>query len=85
MPDKPRSKFSRETDEDIFFEYVCECEDCEARGEIGLLKENGMQPFDCPEGCGATYVPWKYNGRWQLKCVVLPQYFPSGAGGRDAE
>lgn len=73
-----RSKFTGESATEIFFDYVCDCEDYDAEGEIALLKAEGMKPFGCPEGCGATYVPWQYQGRWQLKCVVLPQYWPRG-------
>lgn len=79
------SELTGENDKEITFHFICECEDCDADGDLTLLKEDGMKPFGCPEGCGATYVPWKYRGKWQLKCVVLPQYYPSGVAATDRE
>jgi hypothetical protein len=72
--ERAATKFLSETPTEITFRFVCECEDCDAEGDLTLDKADGMKPFGCPEGCGATYVPWKYNGHWQLKCVVLPCY-----------
>jgi hypothetical protein len=68
-----KTTFLRETDEQVFFNFVCE--GCGSEGELGLEKKDGMAPFGCPEGCGATYVP--LNDRvlgpgWRLKCVVCP-------------
>jgi hypothetical protein len=65
--------FLRETPEQIFFHFVCQ--GCGSEGELGLEKKDGMAPFGCPEGCGATYVPWNDQvlGRgWRLECVVCP-------------
>jgi len=65
--------FLRETPEQIFFHFVCD--GCGSEGELGLEKKDGMMPFDCPEDCGAVYVPWKDEvlGRgWRLQCVVCP-------------
>ena len=74
------SQFLHETPTEIAFHFVCECDDCDADGDLTLMKEDGMTPFGCPEGCGAKYVPWKYLGKWQLKCVVKPYYFPRSGG-----
>ena len=65
--------FLRETPEQIVFHFVCQ--GCGSEGELGLEKKDGMAPFGCPEGCGATYVPWNDQvlGRgWRLECVVCP-------------
>jgi len=67
-----QSEFMAETDREIFFHFRCECEHCGAEGELSLLKSEGHKPFGCPQGCGATYVPWKHLGHWRLTCVVLP-------------
>lgn len=66
------SKFVRETKTQIFFDFKCECSECGAEGKLGLYKKDGMNPFNCPEGCGAVYVPWQFQGKWQLKSVVMP-------------
>lgn len=70
-----KSTFLRESETELFFYFVCKGE-CGAEGELGLLKEEGMKPFGCPEGCGATYVPWNDRGLWRLECVVLPVRMP---------
>lgn len=55
----------------VYFDFVCE--GCKAEGELGLDMTEGMKPFGCPEGCGATYVPWMPDGHtYVLKCVVEP-------------
>jgi hypothetical protein len=63
--------------EHIVFKYVCECEECGAEGDLTLDVKDGMRPFNCPEGCGAVYVPWKnplnFN-RWELNAVVMPMF-----------
>ena len=64
--------FFHETDDEIMFHFVCE--GCESEGELALKKKDGMQPFGCPEDCGAQYVPWKFQGIWHLRCVVLPVF-----------
>jgi hypothetical protein len=67
--------FLRETDQQIFFHFVCE--GCGSEGELGLEKKHGMKSFGCPEGCGATYVPWKdevFGRGWRLQCVVCPMF-----------
>jgi hypothetical protein len=66
-------KFLRTDDGKDWFEFVCA--GCQAEGEIGIPREDGMQPFGCPEGCGATYVRWYPNvARPALKCVVQPYF-----------
>ena len=45
--------------------YFC-CESCGAEGDMELDSRDGMKPFECPEGCGAVYVPHGGN----LICVV---------------
>lgn len=74
MDEKMMSRFVLETEEQIVFDFKCECSECEADGKLGLYKKDGMKPFDCPESCGAVYVPWQFNGRWQLKAVVMPVF-----------
>lgn len=67
------TRMLRETKDRTVWKFVCE--GCGAEGELGLFKRDGMKPFGCPEGCGATYVPWKPDGkRWQLRCVVKPYF-----------
>lgn len=66
------TKCTQETTEKTIWHFVCV--GCGAEGELELLKADGMKPFGCPEGCGATYVPWKYLGEWTLKCVVMPMF-----------
>ena len=61
----------------IHFRFVCECEECGAEGDLTLEVKDGMKPFNCPEGCGAVYVPWQNPlnfKRWELKAVVLPMF-----------
>lgn len=61
----------------VFSPFRCECEECDAEGDLELLTAEGHKPFDCPEGCGAVYVPWRnpmnFN-RWELKAVVMPMF-----------
>lgn len=66
------SKFISEDADNILFDFKCECSECDAEGKLGLKKADGMKPFNCPEGCGAVYVPWQFNGKWNLKAVVMP-------------
>lgn len=47
--------------------YRCGC------GAVGSLtidvEERGQ--LACPEGCGSSYIQWRYpDGRWALTCVV---------------
>lgn len=70
MRQMSKSVCTKETAEHIVFNFVCE--GCGAEGELQLDKSDGMKSFGCPEGCGATYVPWKYEGQWRLECVVCP-------------
>jgi hypothetical protein len=68
-------KFLRTEDGKDWFNFVCT--GCQSEGEIGIPREDGMQPFGCPEGCGATYVRWypKAEGNIPaLKCVVQPYF-----------
>lgn len=59
---------------DLVFQYRCACVDCDAEGEIKLLA-NESGTFQCPEGCGTVYAPWKApNGKWRLMAVVVPVY-----------
>jgi len=61
----------------IDFDYVCECEDCGAIGNLTLEVKDGMKTFACPEGCGTTYIPWRNPlnlNRWELKAIVMPVY-----------
>lgn len=55
----------------VYFDFVCP--GCDATGELGIDTKDGMKPFGCPEGCGATFVPWQPTvARWELRCVVQP-------------
>jgi hypothetical protein len=65
-----KSTFVNETADEISFHFVCD--GCGAEGDLTLAKADGHKSFGCPEGCGATYVPWKYLGEWKLECVVCP-------------
>jgi hypothetical protein len=65
-----RSKILRQTPTQVVWEFVCEA--CGEQGELTLEKADGMQAFGCPEGCGATYVPWTEQGR--LVCVCRPVF-----------
>lgn len=61
----------------IVFQFVCECEECGAEGDLTLDVKDGMKPFNCPEGCGAVYVPWQNPlnlNRWELNAVVMPVF-----------
>jgi len=65
------STFKETKDGMDWFDFVCE--GCGSEGEIGILRAEGMKPFGCPEGCGATYVRWYPTvARPALKCVVKP-------------
>lgn len=64
------STLTEETETHLTFHFVCQ--GCDAEGDLQLEKKDGMKSFGCPEGCGATYVPWKYLGGWRLTCVVCP-------------
>jgi hypothetical protein len=64
----------REKNGRVFFNFHCECADCDEVGRMVLvIAEHG--PVACPGGCGAAYVPWKGpDGRWRLKNVIMPHY-----------
>lgn len=81
----PHAEFLRENRKEITFHFRCECEDCDADGELTLLKADGMRPFNCPEGCGAVYVPWRPQHIWILRCVIKPSYWPRAAGPSEHE
>jgi hypothetical protein len=67
------TSFLRTEDNSDWFHFVCMA--CESEGEIGIPREQGMKPFGCPEGCGATYVRWYPHGpEPSLKCVVRPYF-----------
>lgn len=64
----------------VFDPFLCECEECGAKGHMALDVKDGMKPFNCPEGCGAVYVPWKNPlnlNRWELNAVVMPLFAPT--------
>jgi len=65
------NKFLRTEDGVDYFDFNCSCG---AAGELGVATENAMEPFGCPEGCGATYVRWRPDKIPALKCVVQPVY-----------
>jgi hypothetical protein len=67
-----KSKCIDETPMKLLFHFVCE--GCGAEGELELDKKDNLKSFGCPDGCGATYVPWKYLGEWNLECVVCPVF-----------
>jgi len=49
------------------------CPGCGAEGDLGIDVADGMQSFECPEGCGSMFVPWqpvKARAELHLKCVV---------------
>jgi len=54
----------------VYFEF--RCPGCGAHGKLGLDHTEGMTPFGCPEECGATFVMWKPNEKYVLRCVVQP-------------
>jgi hypothetical protein len=56
----------------VYFDFFCL--GCGAEGELGIPRSEGTNSFGCPEGCGATYVPWLHplELRMQLECVVCP-------------
>ena len=53
--------------------YSFICAGCKAEGDLGVPIDQ-HKPFGCPEGCGATYVQWKYKEVFRLKCVVCPVF-----------
>lgn len=59
--------------EENMVKYSFVCAGCEAEGTLGV-PEDQHKPFSCPEGCGATYIQWKLNGVYRLKCVVCPVF-----------
>jgi len=62
-----------QTDGNGFDRFDFVCEGCGSEGEIRIAKGQGMRPFGCPNGCGATYVRWRPDGFTPaLKCVVKP-------------
>ncbi len=61
---------SRRADGMVYFDFACE--GCGAQGELGIDPKDGTKPFGCPEGCGATYIPWLYCEKFKLTCVVCP-------------
>lgn len=70
------SRLLRETKDRTVWKFTCE--GCGAEGKLDLFKRDGMKPFGCPEGCGATYVPWRPTPiTWQLRCVVKPYFSES--------
>lgn len=51
--------------------FACVC--CGSQGELDIPVRERLQPFGCPEGCGATYVAYTgVTGRQELMCVVRP-------------
>jgi hypothetical protein len=74
------STFKETKDGLDYFNFVCE--GCGCEGEIGIPRKDGMKPFGCPEGCGATYVRWNPSrsvAEPTLRCVVKP-YFREAEG-----
>lgn len=59
---------------EIVFDFKCVVPECGAEGELGLQASDGSRPFNCPEGCGAVYAPFRMGGIWRLKCVVEPVF-----------
>lgn len=56
----------------VYFDFACPS--CHTEGSLGIDSREGMDPFDCPEGCGSVFVPWKPNGStWEIRCVVERQ------------
>ena len=55
--------------------YDFRCEGCGVSGLLKINERDGKMPFDCPEDCGAVYMPWQNptnNNKWELTCVVCP-------------
>src|SRR5687768_14244629 len=63
------TQFVETTAEGDRFHFVCE--GCESEGELTIPPD--LPSFNCPEGCGAVYVPWK-NPEPALMCVVKPVF-----------
>lgn len=60
-----------------FAHYAYVCEGCGAEGNLRIGITQGMKPFGCPDGCGATYVMWRNplnENRYELNCVVCPVF-----------
>lgn len=51
--------------------YHFRCPACEEEGELGL-DANETGTFGCPADCGATFVEYKSDKGWALRCVVRP-------------
>lgn len=67
-----RTKYLRTEDGRDWFNFVCV--GCRSEGELGIPLVDGMKPFGCPDGCGATYVRWNPGRTPTLKCVVRPYF-----------
>jgi hypothetical protein len=65
------SQYLRTTNGSDVFDFCCK--GCGAEYELAIPTSDGMEPFGCPEGCGATYVRWRPDGKEPaLQCVVQP-------------
>lgn len=74
MNDSPRTQFKEYRDGEMVFTFVCP--GCGAEGELGIPRYLMYHVVDCPEGCGARFVPWKPNELPALRCVVCPMPAP---------
>ncbi len=72
MKSAKRTEFLRSENGNDIFNFICV--GCQSAGELSIPQSAGMQPFGCPEGCGATYVCWRPGETPVLKCVVQPLF-----------
>jgi hypothetical protein len=60
--------FKSEVDDGYIYDF--KCEGCGGEGEIIVPKH--LRRFNCPEGCGASYLHWKRSNVPTITCVVCP-------------
>ena len=58
-------KPGRRRGNDVTFDFVCECKDCDEAGTL-TIKANESGTVPCPAECGAIYYPWfnPLSQRW---------------------
>lgn len=51
--------------------YDFHCPACDDEGEL-TLDANEEGQLGCPAGCGASFIEYKSDKGWVLRCVVRP-------------
>jgi hypothetical protein len=52
--------------------HAFHCPACDEQGEFELPDE--FVQFDCPTECGASFVKYRGQAGWAIRCVVRPVF-----------